>query len=271
MRTLQTEGNAEASRYADEIVELGPWFHNLHLPDGTQTAPGHPLGDFPRFKWEQVAASLPTSLTGKTVLDIGCNAGFYSFALAARGATVLGIDVNQHYLEQARWAAQIFEFGPRVQFEQCGVYELAAMRERFDVVLFMGVFYHLRYPLLALDAVVERCRDTLVFQSLSFPGGDGGPVPENLSLAERDRMLADTWPKMAYIPHELEGDETNWWAPNAACVEHLLERSGFDIAARPGHEIYIGRRNGRDRPPGWADEFQAAIGCGVRENGGAKC
>ena len=75
---------AEAS-LADDIAALGPWFHNLHLPDGTQTVPDHFLGDFPTFKWEQIRDYLPADLAGWTALDIGCNAGFYSFELARRG------------------------------------------------------------------------------------------------------------------------------------------------------------------------------------------
>lgn len=90
------------TRKRQQISELGPWFHNLHLPDGTQTAPDHFLGDFPRFKWEALAPHLPADLTGWTALDIGCNAGFYTFELARRGAQVLGIDLNPHYLAQAR-------------------------------------------------------------------------------------------------------------------------------------------------------------------------
>ncbi len=66
------------------IEELKPWFHNLHLPDGQETAPDHPLGDFPAFKWKQIAPHLPRDLAGWQVIDIGCNAGFYSFELARR-------------------------------------------------------------------------------------------------------------------------------------------------------------------------------------------
>src|SRR5512142_540225 len=86
-----------------ELAELAPWFHNLHLPDGTQTAPEHPLGDFPRFKWKQIAPVLPADMRGWRVLDVGCNAGFYSFELARRGARVSGVDIGGRYLEQARW------------------------------------------------------------------------------------------------------------------------------------------------------------------------
>ena len=137
-----------------EVERLGPWFHNLHLPDGTQTAPDHFLGDFPAFKWRQIAPQLPKDLSGWTALDIGCNAGFYSFELARRGARVTALDHDPHYLEQARWAARRFELADRIRFEQRTVYDLARMAGSYDLVLFLGVFYHLRYPLLGLDLVV---------------------------------------------------------------------------------------------------------------------
>ena len=71
-----------------KIEELSPWFHNIHLPGGELTAPAHPFGDFPKFKWEQFSSYLPKDLSGYKVLDIGCNAGFYSVECAKRGAQV---------------------------------------------------------------------------------------------------------------------------------------------------------------------------------------
>ncbi|HJU26111.1 MAG TPA: DUF1698 domain-containing protein, partial [Rhodanobacteraceae bacterium] len=97
-------GHHEAHSLRGDIAHLAPWFHNLHLPQGVQTCPGHPLGDFPAFKWREIAPHVPSDLSGWRVLDIGCNAGFYSFELAARGARVTGIDIDPHYLDQARWA-----------------------------------------------------------------------------------------------------------------------------------------------------------------------
>jgi len=90
----------------EKINALSPWFHNLHLPGNVQTAPQHFFGDFPKFKWEQFKKQIPNKLDGWTALDIGCNAGFYSFELAKRGANVLGIDLDPHYLKQAKWAAK---------------------------------------------------------------------------------------------------------------------------------------------------------------------
>src|SRR5690349_19809130 len=145
------------------IRDLKPWFHNLHLPDGTQTAPLHKLGDFPSFKWKQISRALPRNLEGWRALDIGCNAGFYSFELARLGARVTGIDVDPHYLRQAHWAARELGVEKDIEFREMQVYDLAAEDEKFDLVLFMGVFYHLRYPLLGLDIVARRTRRLMVF------------------------------------------------------------------------------------------------------------
>ena len=103
---LQTFVSAPSKAREAEILALGPWFHNLHLPDGAQTAPGHALGDFPAFKWLELAPHIPADLSGWSALDIGCNAGFYTFELARRGAHVTGIDVEPLFLRQAEWAAR---------------------------------------------------------------------------------------------------------------------------------------------------------------------
>src|SRR5581483_559598 len=153
-----------------QIASLAPWFHNLHLPDGAQTAPEHPLGDFPAVKWRQIAPFVPSDLAGWRVLDIGCNAGFYSFELARRGALVTAIDIDLHYLRQARWAAREYGLEERIEFRQRSVYELAAAREQFDLVWFLGVLYHLRHPLLALDILREVTRRQMVLQALTMPG-----------------------------------------------------------------------------------------------------
>src|SRR5947208_448789 len=139
-----TETANRSKQTRPDVAELGPWFHNLHLPDGSQTCPDHWLGDFPAYKWQQIAPHLPENLNGWSCLDIGCNAGFYSFQLAHRGATVLGIDLDSHYLRQAKWAAEEYRLSDRVRFERMQVYDLAHIQENFDLVLFMGVLYHLR-------------------------------------------------------------------------------------------------------------------------------
>src|SRR5947209_7367681 len=87
------------------VRELGDWFQNLDL-NGVHTAPNHFLGDYPNFKWRAFEHAIPADLSGRTVLDIGCNAGFYSLEMKRRGAArVVGIDSDSAYLAQARFAA----------------------------------------------------------------------------------------------------------------------------------------------------------------------
>lgn len=228
---------------SSQIAELAPWFHNLHLPSGHQTAQSHPLGDFPAFKWEQIAGALDTDLRGVRALDVGCNAGFYSFALAARGAEVLAIDVDEHYLRQGRWAAQQLDPAGRVRFERMHLYDLFGAGERFDLILFLGVLYHLRYPQLALDLLSELTGGRIIVQTLTMPGGGGAPLPADLPFDERGRLAAPDWPKAAFIERCFAGDRTNWWAPDDACVQAMLRSAGLRIVAAPAHETYVCERN----------------------------
>jgi tRNA (mo5U34)-methyltransferase len=226
-------------RIEREIDQLGPWFHNLHLPDGTQTYPDHWLGDFPSFKWHHLADHIPQDLAGWDCLDIGCNAGFYTFELAKRGAKVVGIDVDDRYLCQARWAAQRLNLEPRVQFERMQVYDLAHVDRTFDLVLFTGVLYHLRYPLLGMDIVTQKVKHLLVFQTLAMPGEAAYDPLKKLEYVDRDMMQHPGWPKMAFLEHGFAGDPTNWWSANRACVEAMLRSTGMKILKRPIEEIYI--------------------------------
>jgi tRNA (mo5U34)-methyltransferase len=223
-----------------QIDQLGPWFHNLHLPGGVQTLPNHFLGgDFPRFKWLQIAPHLPQDLSGWRVLDVGCNAGFYSFELARRGAAVLAVDHDPHYLAQARWAAQQFGLHDRVEFRQSGVYDVLGWSESFDLVWFMGVFYHLRYPLLALDGLARRTRRLLMFQTLTLPGASVYADTGDRPIEDRAPLADPGWPKMAFIEHRFSGDPTNWWVANHAGCEAMLRSAGLRIISRPADEMYL--------------------------------
>ena len=243
------------------IAGLGPWFHNIHLPSGEQTAPKHWLGDFPSAKWRMLSSAIPERLDGWTALDIGCNAGFYSIELARRGAHVVGIDSDPHYLRQARWVAEQFALSDRIELREMQIYDLARSSETFDLVWFMGVFYHLRYPLLGLDIVAEKVRRRLVFQTLTMPGDHVQPTDVDPGdIEERDVFLAPGWPRMAFIEHSFVSDPTNWWAPNHAAVEAMLRSAGLRVTNRPGHEIYICEPDHTAQRRADTAEFQSATG-----------
>src|SRR3954467_13745651 len=222
------------------VRELGEWFHNLRLR-GVQTAPQHFLGDYPAIKWQRFAHAVPQDLRGWTVLDVGCNAGFYSIEMKRRGADrVIGIDSDARYLDQARFAAEVC--GASIEFRQLSVYEVATLGERFDLVLFMGVLYHLRHPLLALDLLHEHVvGDQLLFQTMLRGSADAGPVDGDYPFAERDVFDRHDFPKMHFIERKYSGDPTNWWIPNRACAEAMLRSAGFAVVAHPAPEVFLCR------------------------------
>ena len=222
------------------VESLGPWFHNIDL-NGVLTAPEHFLGDYPGVKFRRFAAALPRDLSGQSVLDIGCNAGFYSIEMKRRGARrVLGIDFDERYLAQARFAAEVCEVD--IEFRQISVYDLALLRERFDVVLFMGVLYHLRHPLLALDLIHEHVtRNLMVFQSMQRGEDSIADVAANYDFFDTSHFEQTGYPRLHFIEHAYANDPTNWWVPNRACTEAMLRASGFEILGHPEEEVYFCR------------------------------
>jgi tRNA (mo5U34)-methyltransferase len=220
------------------VSELGPWFHNISLA-GVRTAPDHFLGDYPEVKWRRFAHALPTDLSGKSVLDIGCNAGFYSIEMKRRGAaTVVGIDDNESYLAQARFAADVC--GVEIALKKLSVYDVAELGETFDLVLFMGVFYHLRHPLLALDLIhAHAVKDLFVFQSMQRGSNEIEPLEADYPFWEKRIFEKPGFPQLYFIEKKYSGDPTNWWIPNRACSEALLRSAGFIIHDNPEPEVYI--------------------------------
>ncbi|HYE52792.1 MAG TPA: TIGR04290 family methyltransferase [Azospirillaceae bacterium] len=241
MDTHKAGGGLPPEEIRRRAEALGPWFHNLDLK-GVRTAPDHFLGDYPAVKFRNFAHALPADLTGRSVLDIGCNAGFYSLEMKRRGAErVVGIDFDDQYLDQARFAAGVLGFD--IEFRKLSVYDVGALGERFDVVIFMGVLYHLRHPLLALDLIHEHvCGDLLVFQSMQRGSPEVEPLESDYPFWTTDVFDRPGYPRLHFVEHEYAHDWTNWWVPNNACAEAMLRSAGFRIVDHPEQEVFICRR-----------------------------
>ena len=232
--------NLTVQELAERVSQLGPWFHNLNL-NGVRTAPDHFLGDYPATKWQSFSASIPSDLNGWTVLDIGCNGGFYSMEMKRRGAArVVGIDHDPGYLAQARFAADVLGFD--IEFREMSVYEVPKLKQRFDLVLFMGVFYHLRHPLLALDLLRQHAtKDWFVFQSMMRGSRTRPEIQEDYPFWERSIFDHPGYPKMHFVERNYSQDPTNWWVPNRTCAEAVLRSAGFRIESNPEPEVFVCR------------------------------
>lgn len=220
-----------------QIASLGDWFHNINI-NGVWTAPNHFLGDFPNVKWKHIANAFPENLAGASVLDVGCNGGFYSIALKKRGAgRVLGVDVDDRYLSQARFVAETL--GLNVEFQKCSVYDVDQIPGQFDYVLFLGVFYHLRYPLFALDKIIKKIRGKLFFQSMIRGSTEERQWQENYEFWDMKPFHDPDFPCLYFIENSYANDYTNWWIPNRGAVEGILRSSGLEIVGHPESETYV--------------------------------
>jgi len=151
----------------------------------------------------------------------------------------LNCEPRHHYLKQARWVTEILKLTHKIEYRQMQVYDLARTSQVYDLVLFMGVFYHLRYPLLGLDVVARKTNRLMLFQTLALPGEEPYQEVHDCGIHHRETLCQPGWPKMAFVEHRLNSDPTNWWVPNHACIEAMLRTCGLRIVARPGEEIYL--------------------------------
>src|SRR3954447_21964575 len=126
-----------------------------------------------------------------------------------------------------------------VAFEQLSVYEVARLGRRLDLILFMGVLYHLRHPLLALDLLARQVERLLVVQTLTVPDEAPDPKPRDVPFERRGALLAPGWPRLTFVERRLAGDPTNWWVANRSGVEAMLGSAGLRIVARPDSELAI--------------------------------
>jgi tRNA (mo5U34)-methyltransferase len=258
-------GAPDAAQLSTRIREMGEWFHNLNL-HGVYTAPNHFLGDFPNIKWRKISQAVPEQLDGATVLDIGCNGGFYSVEMKRRGASyVLGIDVDERYLNQARFAAETLDLD--IDFRKCSVYELDSIPGQFDYVIFMGVFYHLRYPVLGLDLAVKKVAGQMIFQTMLRGSQDVKQWESDYSFWQNDMFADPAFPSMYFIEKKYASDPTNWWIPNRSAAEGLLRSSGLDIVSHPEEETWICKPRTSSRERGYVVDLEFAGELAPEEEG----
>jgi tRNA (mo5U34)-methyltransferase len=224
---------AEDAQEAQRLIEAHPhWYHQIEVAPGVVT-PG--VND---SQMVLDALQLPESLEGMRVLDIGARDGFFSFECERRGAAeVVAID----YLTPEETGFPIARelVGSQVQMRQANVYDLSPEEYGcFDLVLFLGVLYHLRDPMLALDRIAEISTGKVIVETHAIDDAVLVGPGEFKPLAAISPEL-ESIPIMQFYPGDsLNNDPSNAWAPNQACLRAMLEESGFAV----DRELRMGQR-----------------------------
>jgi len=189
----------------NEMLLSGSWWHSIDLGKGRVTPGVHSLNELQNLYRR---LELPEDLTGKTLLDVGCWDGFYTFEAERHGAQVTAVDCWR----PGNFFAAREALKSKARFYESSVYEIGKDKiGSFDIVLFLGVLYHLRHPLLALEQVCEVTREFAIIESHIV-----------------DKMRAGDDPVMEFYEFdELGGQYDNWWAPNVECMAQMARSAGF--------------------------------------------
>ena len=211
-----------------ELKRLEPWFHRIDLGDGiytkTKSVMGEPV-DHPFGPWQTIQKLLPLDLSGKTLLDVGCNAGFYAFEAKRRGAMrVLGVDGQRQHVRQGLFVRKAL--GLEVEFRRMNVYELGPRAiGQFDITLALGLLYHLKHPILALENLYQVTRELLIIETAIMPPGQ---TPKSFDYSFSATTTVRLHP-LAYVENPPDAKEQifNWFLPGVDALTALLRNTGF--------------------------------------------
>jgi tRNA (mo5U34)-methyltransferase len=221
--------------------KLGWWYQHFPFPNGVRTGNGKEPGYDAEARWKFIEPYVPSDLAGKTVLDLGGNAGYFSIQMKLRGAKRCTlVDPFAEFLKQAQFAAK--QFGVKLDLvnDDAHTYCLTT-EERFDYVIFLGLLYHLKYPGIVLDRLAEMTKERIFVQSNVI-----GAVPQNYqeglpnAAAEQDLPPEDpSSPKFSFIENLFNADPTNWWLPNFTALSAIVRSAGLKILSRPHPHVII--------------------------------
>jgi tRNA (mo5U34)-methyltransferase len=212
---------------ATALARLEPWFHCIDLGGGLKTKTASVMGEpieHPEPTWQIIRQCLP-DLSGKSVLDVGCNAGFYSVEAKRLGAKrVLGVDAQRKHIRQALFVRKAL--GLDIEYRRMDVYELDPLViGEFDVTLALGLVYHLKHLVLGLEKLYGITRELLIIETAIIPL-EQTPPPFVQALGQ----LKQTLHPLACVENSAAGPEAvfNWFLPSPAALKILLENIGFD-------------------------------------------
>jgi tRNA (mo5U34)-methyltransferase len=232
-----------------ELKRLAPWFHRIDLGDGlytkTESVMGEPV-DHPLGPWQTIQTLIPRDLSGKTVLDVGCNAGFYAFETKRRGASrVLGVDGQRQHVRQGLFVRKVL--GLDVEFRRLNVYDVNPRSVgRFDITLALGLLYHLKHPILALENLYQVTKELLIIETAIMPR-ERTPESFKHSFGAAQAVLHP----LVYVENPPAAKEQvfNWFLPGVEALTALLRNTGFaevELVEQKDERAVVVCRKGRN-------------------------
>jgi tRNA (mo5U34)-methyltransferase len=211
-KQIQGYTREDILRGIEELGKNEDWFHCIDLGNGIRTM-HQPLPHLQSL-WERIAGVLPTDLSGKSVLDIGCNAGFFSVQAKWKNAShVLGIDMGEGFLKQAEFVRDVLNLN--IEYRKMDASDLHLLRETFDVVFCLGVIYHCSNPFSVAQNVAAVTTEMAIVESavVRYDHVVDRPIWEFVfpgfnQVSKHDRHF-------------------NWWFPNATGLIALFRSAGF--------------------------------------------
>lgn len=215
----------------DAFVHRWPfWYHRVYLGNGGYTLDATPA--FHETAWRLFLPALPPTFAGLSMLDIGCNAGFFALQAKLRGAArVIGTEVETIFLEQADELARMWGFDD-IDYRRLDAHDVKTVGQRVDLVVFCGILYHLKNPLQVLEDLGAMCNDAILLETECLIDD-----PDTRVTVRQGTPAAPTVARtgmMKFIEKaELNGDSSNWWVPDIECVRGMLRTAGFKHLSKP--------------------------------------
>lgn len=207
----------------DEFEKTVGWYQDIDLGNGIHTKTKSYWGedlDHPRFRWGEVEKAVPEDLSGMSVLDIGCNAGYFSFEAKTRNADfVCGVDLKQGYIDQAKFCADVK--GLDVDFRTLSIYDLEKLERTFDLVFCVGILYHCKYLYKAIEQVAALTKKIVIIESAIYR--------TNRSFLPHFINKSEETPLVQFVGYSrTQGKKLpGYWHPNIPAIKEMFLEHGF--------------------------------------------
>lgn len=223
-----------------ELPSCGEWYHKIDFGTGISLSTTKQARN-PEEMWKNwIEPYLPSDLSGKSVLDLGCNSGYLSMKMKKKGASkVVSVDYNDKFIKQTKFVSKWFNVDLEIIHQEAHEFVLTTDYQ-FDYIIFVGLFYHLKYGVMVLDRLAEMTKEKLFFQSATV-GPLFDDIPKRDFMMENgDEMVSSSEvPKLIFIENKFRYSKDNWWIPNQPAMIALIRNAGLKIYAKSGLNTFV--------------------------------